>query len=224
MADQQVQTIRSQIYKILRSSLWKGEYAPGQRLQEVELANQLHVSRSPVREALRQLTADGLVIEVPNKGIYVKEFTVRDIDEIFDVRLMMETYAIRGSSPCMTDGQRSLLIDLSHTLEETYDSGDLDRYAAADSELHKQIVRLGNNSLVEDLYYRVRSMNQQFRVRSLNSHNRFHESIFEHRDIITALVTGDVEKAVQVNSLHLERACSCIKEQLAMNPPEHVEK
>lgn len=215
MVEQPVQTIRSQIYKIIRSSLWKGEYTPGQRLQEVELANQLHVSRSPVREALRQLAADGLVIEIPNKGVYVKEFTERDIDEIFDVRLMMETYAIRRSKPAMTDGQHNHLIDILHTLEQAHNSGDLDSYVAADDELHKQIVRLGENSLVEDLYYRVRSMNQQFRVRSLCSHNRFHESLSEHRDLITALVTGDLEKAIQINASHLELARVCIKEQLA---------
>ena len=107
MSDQPVQTIRDQIYKIIRNSLWRGEYTPGQRLQEVELANRLHVSRSPVREALKQLVSDGLVIEIPNKGVYVKKFMVRDIDEIFDVRLMLESYAIRRSPQYMSNGQRA---------------------------------------------------------------------------------------------------------------------
>ena len=104
MSDQSVQTIRSQIYKILRNSLWRGEFTPGQRLQEVDLATQLHVSRSPVREALRQLASDGLVIEIPNKGVYVKKFTTQDIDEIFDVRVMLESYAIRRSPKNLSDG------------------------------------------------------------------------------------------------------------------------
>ena len=215
MADQPVQTIRSQIYQILRNALWRGEFTPGQRLQEVDLANQLHVSRSPVREALRQLAADGLVIEIPNKGVYVKTFTAKDIDEIFDVRLMLESYAIRRSPQNMTDGQRAHLMEILQMLEQTHESGDLDRYVVADDDLHKQIIQLGGNSLVDDLYYRVRSMNQQFRIRSLSSHNRFQDSVAEHQDLITALVTGEVERAIEVNSRHLALACSCIKEQLA---------
>ena len=215
MADQPVQTIRSQIYQILRNALWRGEFTPGQRLQEVDLANQLHVSRSPVREALRQLAADGLVIEIPNKGVYVKTFTAKDIDEIFDVRLMLESYAIRRSPQNMTDGQRAHLMEILQVLEQTHESWDLDRYVVADDDLHKQIIQLGGNSLVDDLYYRVRSMNQQFRIRSLSSHNRFQDSVAEHQDLITALVTGEVERAIEVNSRHLALACSCIKEQLA---------
>ena len=183
MSDQSVQTIRSQIYKILRNSLWRGEFTPGQRLQEVDLATQLHVSRSPVREALRQLASDGLVIEIPNKGVYVKKFTTQDIDEIFDVRVMLESYAIRRSPKNLSDGQRAQLLEILQSLETYHEAGDLDRYVADDDSLHKLIVRLGGNSLVEDLYYRVRSMNQQFRIRSLSSHNRFHESMVEHRDL-----------------------------------------
>ena len=69
-------------------------------------------------------------------------------------------------------------------LEQTHESGDLDRYVVADDDLHKQIIQLGGNSLVDDLYYRVRSMNQQFRIRSLSSHNRFQDSVAEHQDLI----------------------------------------
>ena len=92
----------------------------------------------------------------------------------------------------------------------------MDGYVADDNDLHKLIIRLGGNSLVDDLYYRVRSMNQQFRIRSLSSHNRFHDSVLEHRNLITALATGEVEKAVEVNTRHLSLACQCIKEQLIL--------
>lgn len=214
MADQPVQTIRNQIYNIIRSALWRGEYTPGQRLQEVELANRLHVSRSPVREALRQLVADGLVIEIPNKGVYVKRFTVQDIDEIFDVRLMLESYAIRHAAEHMTDGQRAQILAILRSLQSSYEARDMDRYVADDDDLHKFIVQLGGNSLVDDLYYRVRSMSQQFRVRSLTSHNRFHDSVQEHRDLVTALVTGETDKALEINASHLALACKCIKERL----------
>lgn len=214
MADQPVQTIRNQVYTILRKALCNGEFTPGQRLQEVELANQLHVSRSPVREALHQLAGDGLVVEVPNKGVYVKEFTLRDIEEIFDVRVMLETYAIRRAVQSMTDSKREILSQIGQKMGDAYARREIDAYVSADTELHNQIISLGSNQLVEDLYYRVRSMNQQFRVLSLNSSKRFQDSISEHQELIDALREGDAERAVRIDSAHLELACLSIKEQL----------
>ena len=78
-AKRPISTIREQVYQILRDDICQGVYAPGTRLQEVDLAENLNVSRSPVREALRQLAADGLLLEIPNKGVYVKEFTAKDL-------------------------------------------------------------------------------------------------------------------------------------------------
>ena len=102
-----IQTIADQVYSILRKNICEGQYPPGSWLQEVELCNQLGVSRSPVREALHRLVSDGLVVSVPNRGTFVKEFTCRDIDEIFDMRVMLEEYAIRRS-------RRNNLIRRSH--------------------------------------------------------------------------------------------------------------
>ena len=92
--DGRIKTIRNQVYQILKDDICEGRFAPGQWLQENELAERLCVSRSPIREALRQLASDGLVVEIPNKGVFVKEFTARDIEEIFDLRVLLEDYAI----------------------------------------------------------------------------------------------------------------------------------
>lgn len=209
-----VTTIREQVYRILRDEICRGEYTPGTRLQEVELAEALHVSRSPVREALRQLVSDGLLIEVPNKGVYVKEFTVKDIEEIFDLRVMLESYGIFHSAGNMTSARRERLLEILADLESSFANGDLETYTAVDEKLHGQIVRLANNSLVNDVYERVRSMNQQFRVLSLMSEKRFTESLEEHRSIIHSLAIGDLSTADSVNRHHLKLACDAIKERL----------
>ena len=90
----QVNTISHQIYSIIKKAIVSGEYAPGFWLQEVELSKELGVSRSPVREALKQLSADGLVKEIPNKGTFVREFTQKEIIEIYEIRELLESYAI----------------------------------------------------------------------------------------------------------------------------------
>lgn len=214
MKEPKVKTIRGQVYQILRNDICGGKYGPGFWLQEKELAEALGVSRSPVREALRQLVSDGLVIEVPNKGVFVKEFTVRDIDEIFDMRIMLETYGIQKSRKNLTNVRRQKLFELLDMLERSCARGDMEKYVQADEELHIRIVELGGNSLVESTYDRVRSMNQQFRVLSLASHQRFDESMVEHRKLIHALAVGDVVTAEEVLRVHLELARRTIKEQL----------
>lgn len=214
MKELKVKTIRGQVYQILRTDICGGKYEPGFWLQEKELAEELGVSRSPVREALRQLVADGLVIEVPNKGVFVKEFTIRDIDEIFDMRVMLESYGIQKSRKNLTAVRRQRLFELLEALEKSCAAGDMEHYVLADEELHIRVVELGDNSLVESTYDRVRSMNQQFRVLSLASHQRFEESLEEHRKLIHALVVGDVVTAEEAMRVHLELARRTIKEHL----------
>ena len=220
MKELKVKTIRGQVYQILRSDICSGKYEPGFWLQEQELAAELGVSRSPVREALRQLVADGLVIEVPNKGVFVKEFSLRDIDEIFDMRVMLESYGIQKSRRNLTAIRRQRFFELLEDLEKSCAAGDMERYVQADEELHIRIVELGDNSLVESTYDRVRSMNQQFRVLSLASHQRFDESMVEHRKLIHALVVGDVATAEETVRVHLELARRTIKEQLIRQQAE----
>ena len=209
-----IKTIRDQVYQILRDEICAGKYAPGSWLQETELTEYLGVSRSPVREALRRLVADGLLMEIPNKGVFVKEFTCRDIDEIFDMRVMLESYAIRKSRSRMTSARLQKLFDILEELEHTHAAQELAVYTQSDEILHNRIVELSENSLVISTYDRVRSMNQQFRVLSLSSHRRFDESLEEHRQIVQSLAVGDVETACATNPRHLELACQCIKEHL----------
>lgn len=210
-----VQTIRGQVYKILRDEICGGKYAPGTWLQEQELAERIGVSRSPVREALKTLVGDGLLIEVPNKGVFTKTFTDRDIDEIFDMRLMLETYAIHRCASRLTSARIQGLFDILEKLEQTCAARDLESYTVFDEELHRFLVDMSENSLVISTYDRVRSMNQQFRVLSLSSKRRFEESLIEHRQIVHSLAVGDFKVAERVLRTHLELACSTIKEQIS---------
>lgn len=129
-----------------------------------------------------------LLVSIPNKGTFVKEFTCKDIDEIFDMRVLLEGYGIRNSRANLTSTHIQRLLDILEDLQTMIDAGDLDAYARVDEQLHNEIVSLGNNSIVSSAYYRVGSMNQQFRVLSLNIRQRFEESQDEHRQVIHAII------------------------------------
>ena len=186
-----VVNIRTQVYNAIKENICGGRYEPGQRLNEVELARSLNVSRSPVREALRRLAADGLVVELPNRGVFVREFTPQDIQEIFDVRVLLESYCIQRSVQFMTTEHKQ-----------------------ADCQLHGLIIRIGGNRLVEDMYQRISAQVQQFRIYSLESKRRFRESLVEHTTVVHCLLTGNVEEADRVNRRHLELARDKINEYL----------
>ena len=159
-----VSTIRTQVYDIIKHNICDGVYTPGQRLQETELAASLHVSRSPIREALRQLASDGLVEEFPNRGVFVKEFTAHDIQEVFDVRVLLESYAILHSPAHMTPARMEELMGYLDQLEHYHQQDQLEDYIRVDAQLHQAIIRLGGNRVVEQMYERVHSLIQQFRI------------------------------------------------------------
>ena len=215
MQHRSVSTIRNQVYQILKEDICNGKYRPGQWLQENEVAAQLSVSRSPVREALRQLAADGLVVEIPNKGVFVKEFTSRDIEEVFDLRVLLENYAIgRLRDNLSTAGMEQLMACLAE-LERAHAQNDLRRYIDEDARLHSLLVELSGNSLLRSMYDRVHSMNQQFRIYSLTSKKRFDESVDEHRGMIHCLLTDSTQEAQAINRQHLQLAREKIIEHLA---------
>ena len=179
-----VTTIKEQVYQIIKEDICNGVYPPGYWLQETDLSAALSVSRSPIREALRQLVADGLVVEYPNRGVFVKEYTQKDIEDIFDLRIILESYAIRRSGQNLTSAYAEKLNAFMDTLIYYHKAADLQNYINADTGLHQLIIELSGNNLVISTYERVYSMVQQFRIYSLTSKERFDESVTEHTKII----------------------------------------
>ena len=211
MAKRQFLTLKDQVYKSLREDICSGKYVGGQRLQEIELAEELNVSRTPVREALRQLVYDGLAVEIPNKGVYAREFTQKDIEEIYDMRLLLEGYGIDHLPRTLDEDGRQQLRSALARMTEAYKAHDLEEYIRWDTALHELYIKLADNGLLNMVYERVQAMVQRFRVDSLSAEQRFDESMDEHRQAIEYILAGETEKAKEVNRYHLEMA----KEEIA---------
>lgn len=198
--------MKHQIYQILKKEICDGNFPPGQWLQEKELAEKLNVSRSPVREALKQLVDEGLAIEYPNKGVFVKEFTVKDIEEIYEVRILLESYAIKNSVKTITTSNIRELMEILHVLTKQYENNDLASYIKTDTQLHQYIITLGGNSIVSDIYKRIYSQSQQFRIYSLTTKRRFDDSFIEHKQVVENICSGNWKEADRVNKIHLTLA------------------
>lgn len=213
MKSRVISTIRGQVYQLLKQAICDGEYKPGQWLQENELAEQFSVSRSPIREALRQLSSDGLVVEIPNKGVFVRDFTPKDIQEIFDLRVMMENYSINEICTHTSEEARILLTDCLNRLTNAYQTDDRTLYTDIDTELHDLFIRLGGNSFLTAAYERVHTMTQLFRAYSLTDQKRFDDSIKEHQSIVENILANHPKEAQEINQCHLQLA----KEQIQLH-------
>lgn len=201
-----VNTISQQVYSIIKKGIVSGEYQPGFWLQEVELAGELGVSRSPVREALKLLAADGLVKEIPNKGTFVREFNDKEIMEVYEIRELLESHAILNLPARLSKEQIAKFKSYKTDFEKYHKEDDLDSYIQTDSKFHRYIIECCDNSILMELYSKVRNMNMLFRIFSLSTKKRFDESQIEHSDIIDKLIKGDYKGAEIINKTHLTYA------------------
>ena len=199
---QQVMTIQEQVYQFLKEDICSGVFRPGQRLQEVSIANQYKVSRSPVREALRRLAADGLVEEVPNKGVTVKRYSARDMEEIYEMRVMMENEAIDHLTRAKLAPMEEELTSLLARMKLAYQRRDMPDYITMDSQLHRMLVRGSGNALLFQLYDRIDTLIRQFRRFSLVDPVRQADSVVEHETILQMLLQGNNDAAKEENKRH----------------------
>lgn len=198
-----ITTIKQQVYEILRDDICSGVYAPGQQIQETELSKKLEISRSPIREALRQLVSEGLAVEYPNRGVFVKTYTPKDIEDVFDLRILLESYAIMRSGNCLTLEKHHELNDCMERLKTYHSQDDIQRYVEEDTLLHQLLIQLSGNNLVISTYERVYALVQRFRIYSLKSRKRFDDSLTEHIQIIQNVLAGNVKEADRINREHL---------------------
>ncbi len=197
-------TIRDQVYKILRSAIVTGEFQWGEQLKESQLAERLNVSRSPIREALRQLSGDGLVVNIPHKGMFVRQITKREIEDVIDLRMMLEGRGVALSIQNMTPQRRQKLFDIRAQLTSSFNHKDLEAYSDADYQLHKEVTALCNNSLIDEMNERIYLITQLLRVSALKDSARFEKSYLEHVQFIDYILAGDLENASKVGRFHLE--------------------
>lgn len=201
-----VNTISQQAYSILKKAILAGDYGPGYWLQEKELAKDLGVSRSPIREALKQLAADGLVDEIPNKGTFVKEFTTKEIIEVYEVREMLEEYAIQHLEGKIKEDQIEKLKSYRDDFEYYHKKGDIDKYIELDSKFHRYLIECTDNGVLLDVYRKVRNINRLFRIISWSTQKRFDRFQKDHVKMIDCIIKGDFKKASEICAAHISLA------------------
>ena len=212
-------TIRQQVYSLLKERIMNDYYKPGYRLSEQEICDELHVSRSPVREALRDLEADDLVIGEANKGVRIRVFTEQDVKSFYEIEMNFQLSSVEDLPKKLPEDVINIYKELKKDFEESYKNNDLQKYLNTCERLHRQIVRLSTNTFFEPLYRKIGTLNHRFRLISLKNFKRFDQSYTEHIDMIDAILDGDITKAKKVIRTHFGGALDVV----LMTTPQNIE-
>lgn len=194
-----VRDLRSEVYRILRQEIIDGTLEPGTRLLENDLVQRLNVSRTPIREALNQLSKEGLVEIIPRKGTYVRRWTLEEALEILLLREVLEGLAARLATEHLSDQDLERLED--HL--ESFRRGEIN-YPESDRRFHQDIVTACGMKRLQELIRNLQDSMQMIKAlrASFESPQRIEQSLAEHRRIIEALRSGDpdqVERAMRDN-------------------------
>jgi DNA-binding GntR family transcriptional regulator len=199
-------TMASLAVRELRQMILDGEIKPGERLNEVLIAESLGISRGPLREAIQRLTAEGLLTVITHKGAFVPAISPEELRHLYELRIAIESAALRLGVTRATEEQLDdLRRDLEHT-KEVLDSGS-DKAYPADVEIHSQLVALAHNPAFDATIRDVHSRIHLARARSATDPERARAAHREHTVILAAIEAGDGETAAALLTDHLNSAC-----------------
>jgi DNA-binding GntR family transcriptional regulator len=196
-------SLREQAKQVIRASILAGELAAGEIYSATTLAERLGVSATPVREAMLELANDGLVESVRNRGFRILTPEEDDLDEISQLRLMLEVPSMRIVADRASDGDLLELRDIVEQIEATAAAADVAGFLLADREFHLGMLELTGNRRLVRLVAQLRDQTRIAGITELAREGNLAKSAAEHRDILDALEERDAEKAKALMKRHL---------------------
>jgi DNA-binding GntR family transcriptional regulator len=206
--------LREVVFEALREAIISGVLKPGERMMEIQLAEQLGVSRTPVREAIRKLELEGFVVMIPRKGAYVAGISLKDIADVFEVRAALEALAAALAAERITDDELEEMERMLVRKAEYIESNRFAELIEVDTEFHEALYRASRNTKLEQIIHNLREQIQRFRTTTLAYPGRMRESLSEHRKLLEAISERDVARAAQLAQEHIENAENSMLEAL----------
>lgn len=195
--------LRDVVFKTLRQAILMGELKPGQRLMEIQLANQLGVSRTPIREAMRKLELEGLVVMIPRKGAQVARINQKGLHDALEVRSALEALAVELACQRITTEELQQLEISLENFRVAIHGKDLSVIADRDVEFHDIIFAATKNERLIAILSNLREQIYRYRVEYLKDYNSHKGLLAEHETIFEALCTHNVELAKDTIASHI---------------------
>jgi DNA-binding GntR family transcriptional regulator len=204
--------LREIVYEELKMQILKGQIVPGTRMMEVEMAEEMGVSRTPIREAIRKLEKEGLVTIEPRKGAYASQISTQDMVDILEVRQNMEGLAAYYAALRMTEEQKKRLSDIADAYNKAVVDNNTPDMIKYDTAFHHLIVEGSGNKMLVHMIEQLQELVLRFRYLYYDDFKRAEKMPREHKVIYDAIVTGDTEKARKAADVHIDRLKKLVEE------------
>ena len=196
--------LSQKVYRILKTEIVKRYLKPGTKLLEVKIAKQMGVSRTPIREAIRELAAEGFVKIIPNQGVIVSIASIEDTQEVLQIRSVLEGLAARLATKVINGEEIKELEKYIEQMEYYANKDNALAFSKIDVEFHELILNIcGNNRLIQ-IRKNLSDQAHRYRIRSLSIPGRLKHSLKEHQEIVKALKRKDSEQAGRLSQKHIE--------------------
>ena len=187
----------------LQQLIYSGEVAPGERLNEAALALRMGTSRGPVREAIRMLTGIGLVVAQPNRGVFVRQMSVREMAEVYELRALLFGFAAQHAAEHLTEADRIEFEQLLDDMDGACEAGDSQRYYVLNLRFHELLMAQCQNQRAQQAYQDHVKELHVFRRRYFDATVNMRRSNSEHRRIFEAIVKGAKDRADKLAQAHV---------------------
>jgi len=188
----------------LRDSILSGQLRPGEIYNEMALAQEMGVSRTPVREGVLELSSQGLVTFLPRKGVQVNYFDDHDVEEVFELRKLIELAAVEKAVASAGAAELGKLDLAFRRSREAAEKRDLEAFLQADREFHNQLVEISGNGRMHAILANLRDLIHVMSLEAVNRPERMDEVVGEHTDIVDSLLARDSARAREALSRHLD--------------------
>ena len=202
--------LRDVVFNTLRQAILRGELKPGERLMEIQLANKLGVSRTPIREAIRKLELEGLVLMIPRKGAEVADISEKSLRDVLEVRKALEELAVKLTCDKIKSAQIRELRQAAEEFRRTLKSNDITQIAEADVRFHDVLYEATDNQKLVQLLNNLREQMYRYRIEYLTRQEAYPQLLTEHEEIIRRIENREKDEAVEIVCKHIDNQVEAV--------------
>jgi DNA-binding GntR family transcriptional regulator len=206
------QTIQESVAEYIRDKIMRREYKPGERLMQDELAEQLGVSRTPIREAFHKLASEGFIVLSPHRGASVANFSADELVEVYSVRIGLESYAAYLAAERVTDEELKKLENHLRKMDKAKEEADRSHLIRLNRHFHAAIYAAAKQRRLFSLIENYLDLAERYRRMFHSLENRAEHTVDEHQQLLDALRDRDAEAASTLTRIHLEQTREALLE------------
>lgn len=209
--------LRELVCETIRQAIIDGTFSPGERLMEIQMADEMGVSRTPVREAIRKLELEGFVVMIPRRGTYVADISIKDITEIYEIRTSLDVLAAGLAAERITDDELEALNRMLVEIGQHIADNNMEKIVEIDTAFHDILYQASRNERLCSIINNLREQLTGIRSRSMSYPGRLVETMDEHRSLVDCIAARNVEAAQEAARVHIENAEHTLMKSLTMD-------